>query len=196
MPDGGRYTETLYAWYDPDTGTYLTHAEAGDEFATPFFEDEDAARRYLDHRAGERGDLDRFEGLSLQKLRAKKIGEAVEVLTDQAGIEDFMPDGGHQIDNPQDAVWFWYNPAADMIIQEEVEPYDVVGLFDTEDDADRFIRQYAEQYGLDDASHLEKYRADLSYEGQGPVLDDEESERSDIDESEQIDLDGFHAQDS
>lgn len=93
-PDGGRYTETLYAWYDADTDTYLTHVEVGDEFATPFFGDEEAARRYLDHRAREVDDTARYEGLSLQKLRAKKVGESVEVLTDQAGIEDFVPDGG------------------------------------------------------------------------------------------------------
>lgn len=92
--DGGRYTETWYAWRDPDTDTYLTHVEAGDEFASPFFPDEEAARRYLDHRAREVDDTGPFEGLSLQKVRAKKVGEAVEVLTDQAGIEDFMPDGG------------------------------------------------------------------------------------------------------
>lgn len=96
VPDGGRYTETMYAWYDPDTDTYLTHAEAGDEFATPFFEEEDQARRYLDHRSHEVDDTAQFEGLTLRKLRAKKIGEAVEVLTDQAGIEDFMPDGGRR----------------------------------------------------------------------------------------------------
>jgi len=84
----------MYAWYDPDTDTYLTHVEAGDEFASPFFEGEDEARRFLELRAHEVEDEARYEGLSLQKLRAKKVGEAVEVLTDQAGLQDFEPDGG------------------------------------------------------------------------------------------------------
>lgn len=192
VPDGGRYTDTLYAWHDSDTGTYLTHVEAGDEFATPFFEAEDDARRYLDHRAHEVADTARFEGLSLHKFRAKKVGEAVEVLTDQTDIDEFMPDGGHQIANPRhDRIWFWYNPAADMIIQEEVEPYEVVGLFESEDDADRFIRQYVRQYGLDDASHLEKYSAKLTYEGQGPVYENIEDRETEDEETKQAGFSDF-----
>jgi len=94
VPDGGRYTETLYAWYDPDTDTYLTHAVAGTDFATPFFDKEEDARRFLDYRSQEINNTARFEGLTLRKHRIKKVGEAVEVLTDQSGIEDFLPDEG------------------------------------------------------------------------------------------------------
>lgn len=167
-PDGGRYTDTLYAWYDPNTDTYLTHVEAGDEFASPFFPDETAARRYLDHRAHEVDDTARFEGLSLHKLRAKKIGEAVEVLTDQAGIDEFVPDGGHQLPTPRpDRVWFWYNPSADHILQEEVEPYDIRGVFATEDDAYRFLEWYADRYDVPDTSHLELYSAAIELQGFG-----------------------------
>jgi hypothetical protein len=41
--------------------------------------------------------------------------------------------------------------------------------------------------------HDEKYRAALSFEGQGPVLDDDKSERSDTQVLEQLDLDGFQS---
>lgn len=103
----GWYTKTLYAWYDPDTETYLSHGEIDEGFAQPFFENEEGARQFLDHRSREVDDKSCFEGLPLQKLRAKKIGEVVEVLTDQSGIEDFVPDGGtHKItDLEQDKIW-------------------------------------------------------------------------------------------
>lgn len=192
MPDGGRYTETVYAWYNPDTNGFLYHTEVNGEFANPFFDDEEDAHNFLEQHAEIHG-KHQYENLSLQKLKAKKIGEAVEVLTNQSGIQDFVPDGGtHQIDNPTpDTVWFWYDPSADMILQEEVEPYNVVGLFKTEDDADRFIRSYAEQYGLDDASHFEKYPAELSYEGQGPMLETHQEMERDGLELKQAGFDEF-----
>lgn len=87
--DGGRYTDTYFAWYDPDTDAFLYHTEANGEFADPFFETEAAAHEFLEKRVGE-GEQCQYENLSLQKLRGKKIGEAVEVLTDQAGIGDFL----------------------------------------------------------------------------------------------------------
>jgi len=59
-----------------------------------------------------------------------------------------------------------------MIVQDEAGAYDVAGLFETEEDADRFLHSYAEKYDIDDTSHLEKYRASLSLEGQGPVFGD------------------------
>lgn len=165
VPDGGRYTETLYAWYDPDTDTYLTHAEAGDEFATPFFEEEEAARRFLDHRAREVDDNDRFDGLSLQKLRAKKIGEAVEVLTDQSGIHDFVPDGGTNNDPVLDSVFFWYDPDTNAVVQEEVLPDLWAGLFDYEDEALIFMEQYLEDYPERQVEDFELYEAELEKHG-------------------------------
>lgn len=105
-------------------------------------------------------------------------GPALQDSTDEPdGAEGTRFDGGHQIDDTApEALWFWYDPAADMILQEEIEPYDVVGLFEDEDAANRFVLSYAGRYGLDDVSHLEKYRADLTYEGQGPVLDDTDTD--------------------
>lgn len=173
VPDGGkRYTDTQYAWYNPDTSSYLFHTEANDEYADPFFEEEEDARNYLE-RLAEAGTKQEYENLSLHKLKSKKIGEAVEVLTDQAGLQDFAPDGGrpediHQISNPYpERVWFWYNPSADLILQEEVEPYDVRGVFESEEDAYSFIEWYADHYEVPDTTHLELYSADIELEGWG-----------------------------
>lgn len=168
LPDGGRYTETYYAGYNPDTDSYLYHTEANGEYADPFFEEEDAARDFLEKRAETRT-KEEYEGHSLHKLRAKKIGEAVEVLTDQAGIGDFIPDGGtHQIDNPvQDEIWFWYDPSADCILQEEVEPYNVRGVFATEKDAHDFITWYTEHHNDSNVDYFELYSAEIELEGHG-----------------------------
>ena len=70
-----------------------------------------------------------------------------------------------------------------MIVQDESGAYDAVGLFDTEEDADRFLRSYAEKYGIEDTSHLEKYRASLSLEGQGPVLEEIDPDQDRLDDS-------------
>lgn len=88
LPDGGRYTDTAYAWFDPDTGGLLYHTEANSEFADPFFEEEESARDFLERQADLNGN-ESYENLSLQKFKAKKIGEAVEILTDQSGLADF-----------------------------------------------------------------------------------------------------------
>lgn len=173
VTDGGRYTDTHYAWYDPDTGGYLHHTEANGEYANPFFEEEEDARTYLRQKA-EIGSKQEYDNLSLHKLRSKKIGEAVEELTNQAGIGDFVPDGGHQIPNPQpEKVWFWYDPAADYIVQEEVEPYDVRGVFETTLDANKFLNWYANRHDIQDATRYELYSTDITYEGQGRIYDNE-----------------------
>lgn len=182
--DGGGYSDLfngkkqskVYYWVDPDTGAALEHTSVGNEGTIPFFDSEESAEEYLEKRA-EMGDKTDYEGLSLYQGRTRKVGDAVDVLTDQSGIEDFMPDGGReypdqedglQIPNPQpERVWFWYNPSTDSIVQEEVEPYDVRGVFETEDDADRFLDWYADQYGVEDTSHLELYSADIEMEGYG-----------------------------
>ena len=87
VPDGGRYTETRYAWYDPDTDAFLYHTEANQEYTNPFFDTEEDAYTFLERRAEH--NQPEYENLSLWKLRSKKVGEAVEVLTDQAGLTDF-----------------------------------------------------------------------------------------------------------
>jgi hypothetical protein len=110
---------------------------------------------------------------------------------DRVTARDLAPDGGLQIGDPgTDCVWFWYNPSLDSIVQEEVEPYNIRGVFATEDDAYRFLDWYADQYGIADTSHLELYRADLSLEGYGRKYLAAESERSE-DPPEQVDFDAF-----
>jgi hypothetical protein len=181
---------TVYYWYDPDTGAVLEHTGVNDEQTVPFFPDEAAAHDYLEHR-DDAVEEDQYDGLSLYKARTRKVGDAVDVLTDQSGIDEFVPDGGLQIDDPErDQVWFWYNPSLDSIVQEEVEPYDVRGVFATEADAERFLDWYADQYGVADTSHLELYRAELSLEGYGRKHLARESERSE-EPPEQVDFDVF-----
>lgn len=80
-----------------------------------------------------------------------------------------------------------------MILQEEVEPHQVVGFFDTENDPDRFIHSYAEHYGLDDVSHLEKYSAELSNEGKGPNLEEDSKDAGELD-LEQAGFDEFRSE--
>lgn len=87
-------------------------------------------------------------------------------------------------------MWFWYNPSLDCIVQEEIAPYDVRGIFETRNDADRFLDWYAEQYGVADTSHLELYRADLELEGYGRTFLAEPSGRSEK-PPEQVDFDSF-----
>lgn len=89
----GKQRATVYYWLDPETGAALYHTGVNDEATIPFFPDEDAARDYLENRA-DAGDKEAYAGLSLYKARTRKIGDAVDVLTDQAGVEDFLQDGG------------------------------------------------------------------------------------------------------
>jgi hypothetical protein len=194
----GKRTSKVYYWVDPDTGAALEHTGVNDEQTIPFFPDEETAKEYLEHRA-DGGGKEQYEGLSLYEARAKKVGDAVDVLTDQSGIEDFVPDGGYpepddglQIENPSpDNVFFWYDPAADHLIQEEIEPYDVRGLFETEDDAYRFIDWYADRYGMDDTAHLELYSAEIEYQGQGRSYVPDGRPGEDHEPPEQADLDTF-----
>jgi len=171
LHNGQRQAQTYY-WLDPDTGAALEHTAVGEEKTIPFFPDEDNAKEYLEHRAETGAEAD-YDDLSLYRSRTRKVADAVDVLTDQSGIEDFMPDGGTtdselQIPNSRpEEVWFWYNPSLDSIVQEEVEPYTVKGVFESEADAQQFLSWYADQYDLDDTSHLELYRADLTLEGYG-----------------------------
>lgn len=195
-PDGGYDTQhsgtrpaTVYYWLNPETGAALYHTGVNDEETIPFFPDDTTARDYLAKRAAT-GDKAPYKGLSLYKARTRKVGDAVDVLTDQAGFDDFIPDGGLQIADPLDTVWFWYNPSLDSIMQEEVASYDVRGVFATEDDAYRFLDWYVEQYGVVDTSHLELYSAELKLAGYGRKFLDEESDRSD-EPPEQIDFDAF-----
>lgn len=168
----GKRQALVYYWLDPDTGAALYHVGVNDEMTIPFFPNERTAREYLERRATG-GDKEEYKGLSLYKARTRKIGDAVDVLTDQAGIGDFATDGGQpedtlQIPNPKpERLYFWYNPSADLVIQEEVEPYDVRGIFPSEEAAQHFLGWYADKHDILDTSHLELYSADFRLEGHG-----------------------------
>lgn len=148
VADGGRYTDTCFAWYDPETDTLLHHTEVEDEFSDPFFDSREEAHRFLENRAED--DEHRYEGLTLQKYKSKKVGEAVEVLTDQSGLNDFVPDGG-----TTDEVYFWHDPLTNQVMQEEVEPGIYAGLFDQKEEAIRFYRENTP----DTEERLDLYRA-------------------------------------
>lgn len=197
--DGG--SRTQYYWSGDDGILY--HGEKGEDMVLPFFDSVEDAERFLEHQAETYG-KDRYGGMVLRKTGNQKVEEATDVLTDQSGLADFAPDGGYpeppdqdqklQIENPQpDRVWFWYDPAADQIVQEEVAPYDVRGVFESEEDADRFVDWYADRYGLDDTSHLELYAADLAYQGQGYTHLDEGNRDEERVLPEQADLASFPA---
>lgn len=64
-----------------------------DEESIPFFPDEDTVCDYLETRA-ETSDPEQYDGLSLYTARTRKVADAVDVLTDQAGFDDFVPDSG------------------------------------------------------------------------------------------------------
>jgi hypothetical protein len=168
-------TRLQYYWFDPDTNAALYHATAYNDEANPFFEDAEDAERFLQQQAEavDEATKERYHRLSLYAASVRKQEDAVEVLMEQAGLTDFdvETDGGLQIENPQpEPVYFWYDPTADYILQEEIEPYDVRGVFETEDDAHRFLAWYADQYDVEDASHMELYRAEIQHVGTRPNL--------------------------
>lgn len=193
--DGGY--STRYVWFDPDTEAVLYHTGVNDDAADPFFASIDEADRYLEQCA-DQGEQDRYERLSLYKVRMRKEKDALDVLLDQSGLDDFerfAPDGGSalQIGNPHpETVYFWYDPSVDLLIQAEVEPYDVRGLFATETDAYRFLDWYADQYAIEDTTHFELYAADLEHRGYGLPSQEDGTESESIEEPpEQAAFDAF-----
>ena len=160
----------------------------------------DEADRYLEQRA-DQGVQERYERLSLYKVRMRKEKDALDVLLDQSGLDDveqFAPDGGSdlQIGNPRpETVYFWYDPSVDLLIQAEVEPYDVRGLFATEEDAYRFLDWYADQYAIEDTTHFELYAADLEHRGYGLPAQEDGTESESIEElPEQAAFDAFSSE--
>jgi len=90
-------------------------------------------------------------------------------------------------------VYFWYDPGIDSILQHEVAPYDVKGVFETEQDAHRFLDWYSAHYAVQDVARFELYSADLEYEGQGDeyLSDDQSEESAELDLKELTDQSGF-----
>lgn len=73
---------------DEHTGV-LYHTEFNTEFVDPFFDSEEEADRYLERLAEENGQ-EQYQGAVLRDDRGRKVKEAVEVLMDQSGIQDFL----------------------------------------------------------------------------------------------------------
>lgn len=84
----GSRNATVYYWLDPDTGSALYHTEVNDEAAVPFLPDICSAETYLEQCA-EAGDRDRYAKYSHYQARTRKVGDAVNLLTDQIRINDF-----------------------------------------------------------------------------------------------------------
>ena len=92
--DGGYATR--YVWFDPDTEAVLYHTGVNNDAADPFFTTVEEASRFLEQRA-DQGDEERYERLSLYRVRMRKEKDALDVLLDQSGLDDFgpfAPDGG------------------------------------------------------------------------------------------------------
>jgi len=85
IPDGG--SRTQYYWSGEDGILY--HTEKNSDRVNPFFETVEDAERFLEHQAQEYG-KDRYEGFVLRKTGNRKVEEAVEVLMDQSGLQDFL----------------------------------------------------------------------------------------------------------
>ena len=193
--DGG--SSGGYVWYDPDTEAVLYHTGINDDAADPFFATVEEADRFLEHRA-DHGDQERHERLSLYRIRMRKEKDALDVLLDQSGLDDFerfAPDGGPelQIGNPHpETVYFWYDSSTDALVQAEVEPYDIRGVFETEDAAYRFLEWYAEQYAIKDTTHFELYAAALDHRGYGQLAQEGDEATADATEPpEQAAFDAF-----
>ena len=91
-------------------------------------------------------------------------------------------------------MWFRSDSAADHVVQEQFEPSDVRGVFESEEDADRFLDWYADRYGVVDTSHLELYSAEIALEGYGRKhdVDDESDGPPDANDlPEQVDFEMF-----
>ena len=96
-PDGGR-TELhkgprnahVYYWLNPRTGAALYHTTANGEEADPFFGDQNEAVDFLERRDDMRDD-DQLEGMSLYKAKTRKVLDAKDVVTEQAGLDAFDP---------------------------------------------------------------------------------------------------------
>lgn len=89
----GKKRANVYYWLDPDTDSALYHTEVNGEQSVPFFADEEAASEFLERQAEMNGD-NQYSGMSLYKAKARKVKDAKDVLTDQAGLGDFAADDG------------------------------------------------------------------------------------------------------
>lgn len=79
---------TIYYWFDPDTGGVLYHTGVNRSEADPFFGSVGEAETFLYQQAGQ-AESDQYSKLSLYSAKIQKIEDAVDVLMNQSGIDDF-----------------------------------------------------------------------------------------------------------
>jgi hypothetical protein len=82
LPDGG----TQYYWSGEQGILY--HSETGEDTVDPFFSSVEQAERYLENQAEIHGQ-EQYENLVLRKSGNRKVMEATEVLTSQAGLDQW-----------------------------------------------------------------------------------------------------------
>ena len=82
LPDGG----TQYYWSGEQGILY--HSETGKDTVDPFFSSIEQAERYLENQAELHGEK-QYENLELRKSGNRKVMEATEVLTSQAGLDQW-----------------------------------------------------------------------------------------------------------
>lgn len=84
--DGRR--NTVYYWFNPETGGLLYHTGVNEFEADPFFSSIGEVETCLEQQASQ-DDLENSEGLSLYEAKIRKVEDGVDVLMDQSGIDDF-----------------------------------------------------------------------------------------------------------
>jgi hypothetical protein len=83
--------------------------------------------------------------------------------------DDVEPDGG------SDRAYFWYDTETNAVLQEEVAPSQLEGLFHWKPDAIAFLTGYARHHSLDDVSHLDLYEATLDRQESADTFVDPEA---------------------
>lgn len=83
--------------------------------------------------------------------------------------DDIEPDG------VSDTAYFWYDTETNAVLQEEVAPSQLEGLFHWKSDAISFLTGYAKHHSLDDLSHIDLYEATLDRQESADTFVDLES---------------------
>ena len=96
VTDGGRPRKYFFTWMT-ENGNLLYDASVNGDAADVFYESEteaeEALERLIDAHPEEE---ERYRKSNLYKVkRMDKVMEGVEVMTEQQGLSDFAPDGGH-----------------------------------------------------------------------------------------------------
>lgn len=99
IPDGGRPRKYFFTWMT-ENGNLLYEAGVNGDSADVFYESENEAEQALENLIDSNpGEEERYRKSNLYKVkRMDKVMEGVEVMTEQQGLGDFVPDGGYQLE--------------------------------------------------------------------------------------------------